>query len=295
MFWLNKTRVLQACFLASVLYMVFLYNIRIPQPETCIGRPTNCEGQFEFIEGVVEQPFTGLDPFADPRSVVSVMNCYDKWQLLENTVGNHQFPKSTHKEDVTIWKKYFGGTTSDGFFLELGAFDGVTESNTRFFERCLGWNGLLIEANPIPFQKLRTARPRATKLLLAPTCDRETTISFNPTPFTNAKTTSVRTRYGKKTPKAVSVHCGPMHAYLSALDIQHIDFMSLDVEGSELAVLRTIDFDKVKIRIVMVESKNEYNPGGDSPQNIAVRVFLERRGYRQERGVVRSSDIYVLE
>ena len=86
-----------------------------------------------------------------------------------------------------------------------------------------------------------------------------------------------------------------MHAYLSALDIEQIDFMSLDVEGSELAVLQTIDFDKVKIRVLMVESKNEYNPGGDSPQNIAVRTFLEHRGYRQERGIVSSSDIYVLE
>ena len=290
---LNKSRILKACILASTLCVV--YRGTIPQPESCIDRPTKCEGQFEYISGVADQPFDGPDPFADSSSVVSVMNCYKKWQLLENTVGNHQFPKSTHREDVTIWKKYFGGTTLDGFFLELGAFDGVAESNTRFFERCLGWNGLLIEANPIPFQKLRTSRPRATRLLLAPTCSTETTISFNPTPFTNAKTESIRARHGKKTPKAVSVHCGPMQAYLSALNIKQIDFMSLDVEGSELAVLQTIDFDKVKIQVLMVESKNEYNPGGNSPQNIAVRSFLERRGYRQDRGVVRSSDVYFLE
>ena len=259
-----------------------------------------CEGLFEYIPGMIHKSLDynvppPILPLADdPVSHNSVIQCYNEWGELRNTVGNHQFPKSTHGEDVTIWKNYFGGSTSSGFFLELGAFDGVTESNTRFFERCLGWNGVLMEANPTPFKKLRQSRPRAAKLLLSPTCNNETTISFNPSEFTNAKTASIRAGHGKETPKSISVHCGPMHAYLAALDITHIDFMSLDVEGSELAVLKTIDFDKVTIKVLMVESKNEYNKGGDSPENTAVCVLLAKNGYRQEpRGTVRSSDVYI--
>ena len=40
------------------------------------------------------------------------------------------------------------------FFLEAGAYDGEMISNTLFFEMKLGWSGLLIEPNPIAFEKL---------------------------------------------------------------------------------------------------------------------------------------------
>lgn len=45
-----------------------------------------------------------------------------------------------------------------GSFVELGALDGVTGSNTIIFERCLGWRGLLIEANPSNFNKLAVSK-----------------------------------------------------------------------------------------------------------------------------------------
>ena len=37
----------------------------------------------------------------------------------------------------------------DGFFVECGAFDGETRSNTLNLERDLGWTGVLIEADPV--------------------------------------------------------------------------------------------------------------------------------------------------
>ena len=44
--------------------------------------------------------------------------------------------------------------TKDRFFVEAGAFDGELISNTMLFETELGWDGLLIEANPIAFDLL---------------------------------------------------------------------------------------------------------------------------------------------
>ena len=41
-------------------------------------------------------------------------------------------------------------------FVELGALDGVWLSNTMLYERCLGWNGLLIEASPVNFEKMKS-------------------------------------------------------------------------------------------------------------------------------------------
>ena len=62
-------------------------------------------------------------------------------------------------------KKYFGINNldlqlskilnyRDGFFVELGAHDGETQSNTKFFELFKNWKGILIEPNPESFAKL---------------------------------------------------------------------------------------------------------------------------------------------
>ena len=46
-----------------------------------------------------------------------------------------------------------------GVFLELGGHNGLAASNTVYSEACLGWRGLMIEANPVSFAKLRGHRP----------------------------------------------------------------------------------------------------------------------------------------
>ena len=48
-----------------------------------------------------------------------------------------------------------------GFFVEAGANDGVSQSNTLYFERYLGWRGLLIEPIPELWEKCRRNRPKA--------------------------------------------------------------------------------------------------------------------------------------
>ena len=56
-------------------------------------------------------------------------------------------------------------------FLEIGAFNGEDGSQTWLVEKCLGWNGLLIEANPLTFGKLQNAsRSRYTVRKHAAVC-----------------------------------------------------------------------------------------------------------------------------
>ena len=50
-----------------------------------------------------------------------------------------------------VWYQFQG---SDGFFIECGANDGESISNTLWVERNLGWKGVLIEADPRPLEKL---------------------------------------------------------------------------------------------------------------------------------------------
>ena len=47
----------------------------------------------------------------------------------------------------------------------------------------------------------------------------------------------------------MDVQCFPLYSYLRALNRTKVDYFSLDVEGSELDVLRTIPFEKLDIRV----------------------------------------------
>lgn len=53
----------------------------------------------------------------------------------------------------------------------------------------------------------------------------------------------------KHKPLMVNVQCFPLYTYLLALNKTVIDYFSLDVEGSELNVLKTIPFDKIDIKV----------------------------------------------
>ena len=51
---------------------------------------------------------------------------------------------------------FYNQSKTNGFFFEAGAFDGVSASNTLFFEMQRNWNGLLVEANPDNYDHLLT-------------------------------------------------------------------------------------------------------------------------------------------
>ena len=77
--------------------------------------------------------------------------------------------KSEFRQDVAIWEKYFSNDTVPGTFVEMGALDGQTDSNTYAYEHGLKWTGVLIEANPVMCQRLYQPgfRLRSTKLCTA--------------------------------------------------------------------------------------------------------------------------------
>ncbi|XP_059469767.1 uncharacterized protein LOC132193241 [Neocloeon triangulifer] len=162
---------------------------------------------------------------------------------------------------------------TNGFFVECGALDGETRSNTLYFERFLGWKGLLIEADPLNFMK---ALPRRRKAWLSPTC-----LSLAPHPTKVSFKQKENQGSISKDPAGVNkegqvdVQCLPLYTLLLALNRTSIDYFSLDVEGSELAVLKTIPFDKVDIKTLSVEFIHV--GGGKGKEDL--RHFMEAKGY----------------
>jgi len=155
--------------------------------------------------------------------------------------------RSRFNEDKKIYEQFFKPHSKDGgklsrngvgTFVELGAFDGLQETNSRFYEACLGWEGLLIEGNPSVYEKLKGHRPWAHRMSFAPSCQEEgQTIQFVNLPMTTVGVPGHAKAYNERSSHHfVDVPCGPLSPILSDIfhtSGGHIDFFSLDVEGAE--------------------------------------------------------------
>ncbi|XP_076065895.1 protein Star-like isoform X2 [Oratosquilla oratoria] len=139
----------------------------------------------------------------------------------------------------------------NGFFIECGALDGEVRSNTLFFERDRGWKGILIEADPSNYEKLLFKHRKAflSPACLAPT-SYPTAVSFQQQANQGHIIGSVDNPSGNvELGDIVKVQCFPLYSYLMALNTSTVDYFSLDVEGAELSVLKTIPWDKVDIKV----------------------------------------------
>ena len=69
--------------------------------------------------------------------------------------------RSQGKQDRIMYQRAFWSMTEPGVYVEFGARNGESESNTYFYEHALNWTGLLVEANPIEIPGIREKRPTA--------------------------------------------------------------------------------------------------------------------------------------
>ncbi|CAG7832475.1 unnamed protein product [Allacma fusca] len=175
-------------------------------------------------------------------------------------------------------KQIFGNKT-DGFFIECGANDGEFLSNTLNLEK-EGWKGFLIEAQPELGQKLRTKNRKAwfANVCLSPYLN-ISEIQFAVGQGTERWKDALgklllpdnkiggHRLYGK-------VPCFPLVSLLAAIGVKHVDYISLDVEGVEMKILKTLPFDETLV-IDYIQLEVSHLPEGAK----AVKTFLKAKGY----------------
>ena len=188
----------------------------------------------------------------------------------------------------------------DGFFIECGAADGEMISNSLFFELERNWTGLLIEADQDFHSSLLDKNRRAYVLQeCLGTERRPETVRMQPAgtlggiaakmhPSNLAFISAV-----KKLPK-VAVVCFPLNAIMAALDVSHVDYLSLDVEGAELDVLRTVDWTRLHIDVITVEYRITDGQKVDQPATLTklknLRQFFRDTGVYREMAVLPPGD-----
>jgi hypothetical protein len=169
----------------------------------------------------------------------------------------------------------------EGFFVEFGATDGVLLSNSWLLEKHFGWSGICAEPNPKFFKRLQQNRFCS----LSSACVYRT--SGESMRFVLADA------YGALEELAgEDQHVDKRNAYaavgdvitvttislMDLLDQQNapivIDYLSIDTEGSELAILEGIDWSRYQFRCITVEHNF-------TKQRQDIQKLLEAQGYRR--------------
>lgn len=172
---------------------------------------------------------------------------------------------------------YFNGKTS-GFFIDIGAFDGVEISNTYALEQ-LGWEGICIEPIPEIYSLLQKNRK----------CHKYN-VAISSTTKSDANFVKVSKLLGlsgleQQMPERIKKGLEKQGLEVEQIivntmsfddvmrnhpDVGHVDFLSIDVEGGELDVLDTIDFERYRFGLITIEN----NAG-----TATLRNYMAQQGY----------------
>ena len=184
--------------------------------------------------------------------------------------------RSQSNEEKAIIEKFYGGKPKcGGTIVEIGALDGISYSNSWYFEHALQWKAVHIEANPVNFEKLKKNRPKAINVHSAMCNGKSIDFVGNFATGGINKTMSDKHRKGwvPSNSKPVSVPCQKFKDVFKAHGIDHVDVFILDVEGGEFEVLKTMDW-AVKVNLWVVELD-----GSDPEKDESVRRELLKHGY----------------
>jgi FkbM family methyltransferase len=145
-----------------------------------------------------------------------------------------------------------------GVFLEIGANDGYSQSNTFALETLYGWRGILIEPLPRHYEKCRKVRTNSECFNVACASQPGEVV------LDDSNLTSVALGLQDKAEEASRLHSGrlvtvPAVTLSSVIDrssFSRVDFLSIDVEGAELEVLQGLDLDRHLPDFLLVETKH---------------------------------------
>ncbi len=186
---------------------------------------------------------------------------------------------SQYGQDRYVYENFFKGKT-DGVFVDIGAHNGIAFSNSKFFED-LGWKGVCVEPIPEEFNELKKNRsaiciqgcisnvPGKSKFwrITGP----NETLSGLIAKYDPRHVSRIRNDvfFQGGSIDTIDVDCYLLNDVLNENGLFHIDYLSIDTEGGELDILKSIDFSRFDIEIIDVEDNYGEN----------FTDFLNTKGY----------------
>jgi FkbM family methyltransferase len=178
--------------------------------------------------------------------------------FFDHEFRHRQESYSQEGEDLVLARIFDG--RSSGFYVDIGCFDPIRYSNTYLFYRH-GWRGINVDATPGAKNKFQRIRPRDINIESFVSADSSPRrfYLFNE-PALNTASESLAAQRAKANPVyrvdgTITVRPRSLKAILDEHlpKGQSIDFFNVDVEGSDLDVLISNDWDRYRPEIVVVE------------------------------------------
>ena len=178
-----------------------------------------------------------------------------------------------HQHDKIVYELL--NKRKNGFFIDIGATDGITSNNSFKFEKDWGWNGICIEPN----------KPFYDKLIENRQCH-----CFNICVGSELQNGLVAFREDKGNGELSSISsfndfsyftpCLSLNKIVQSMNITNIDFLSIDTEGNELNIIKDIDFDNINIECICYEHNKHF---GEMwlIKSLAIDNMLRQSGYEK--------------
>jgi FkbM family methyltransferase len=204
------------------------------------------------------------------------LNAYAAWRYGRYARNAQVFSSDAEKllegvyssqcgQDRWLVENMFPGLRN-GVFVDIGAHDGISFSNTFYIEKHLGWSGLAIEPMPDVFERL--SRNRDCIKVNGCISDRSGKASFRKISGYSEMLSGLVEQYDprhlQRIEREIGAHGGSMEEIemacyrLNSLLEEHglldVDYLNIDVEGAEYGILRSIDFSAVNIKVCGIEN-----------------------------------------
>jgi FkbM family methyltransferase len=195
-----------------------------------------------------------------------------------------RFDERSHGQfdEDRILREIFG-QHNEGFCVEVGAYDGRTGSASYPFEQ-LGWHCLLIEANPAMVEELR--QNRTGTVVNCAVSDKEGEASLfiaeNVEQMSTLDLTPVHRKWIEQVGGGVrelKVRTATLDTLLAEAALPEIQFITIDVEGHEMAVLEGFTLERHRPRIVIVENNSVSEDPLASSGDPSIFRYMTEHGY----------------
>lgn len=183
-------------------------------------------------------------------------------------------------QDEYIFKNIFPGKNK-GIFIEIGAYDGIKLSNTLFFE-LQGWTGICIEPIPEMFEQLK--KNRACVCIQGCVTDHGGTALFRRAGVGGMLSGLVE-KYDPRHVQRIEqehgfsdyyqVSCYTLSQILSDYKLDKVDFLSIDTEGGELDILKSLSEQELACIDVICVEDNFYNS-----KNCEIEKYLTSNNFK---------------
>jgi FkbM family methyltransferase len=196
------------------------------------------------------------------------LNLINKEKTYYSQIGQDQYIDSLLK------------SKENGFFIEAGAFEGESFSNTLYFEKSRKWTGLLIEPLPDMFESVLSKNRNAYAINACISGDKPFVAKFKVCHVLSGIADKMSENHKQRVKnecndaKNIFVPCFSLGTILAALNVTAVDYFSLDVEGAEWDIIKNLQFNTIPITSLTVE----YN--GDADLGQIITNHMEKNNFK---------------